>query len=380
MSRFKRKAKYALIISKRLFIRPGFLILVLLIPLLVVGMQILSEKESGVVSVALAAEDPADLVASEIIARLTEDDPIIRFTVYGAPDEAIGAVSSARADAAWIFPENTGERISAFALDSAAANYVVDIVQREENIVLRIANERLSSVMYPYCSEARYLNAMRERFPGISDIGDAELISYYRNTWAEGDLFEFTNIDSSVQNINKIGYLTAPMRGLLYVLCVMGGLAAALFYQKDEQSGLILRISKKERLAFEYCCHLLPVFYMSLISAASLCVSGLGAGIAKELVIALIYSAACAPMCMLIRRISGRPERLAVVAPLFIILLTVICPVFINTNATRPIQILLAPYYALTAVHNTKYIAFMAVYAVITTAVNLLVFRRKIKR
>lgn len=380
MNIIKRLAKFARIVSKRLFVRPGFLILILLIPLLVVGMQILSAKESGVVSIALAAEDAGEPVASEIIAKLTENDPIIRFSVYDTPDQAIGAVSSAKADAAWIFPENTNERIAAFALDPGAANYVVDIVQREENIILRIANERLSGTMYSYFSKYTYLNALRTRFPELAELNDGELMEYYEKTWAEGDVFEFGHIDKSPAGIEKVSYLTAPMRGLLYVLCAMGGLAAALFYQKDEQSGLTERISKKERFAFEYICHFLPVLYMSLAGTISLCIAGLGAGVLKEILIALIYAAACAPMCMLIRRIFARPERLAVVSPLFVIMLTAICPVFINTNVTRPIQMLLAPYYALTAVHNTKYIAFMAIYALLLTAVNFLLFKRKIKR
>ena len=380
MNTLKRLAKFSRIVSKRLFVRPGFLILILLIPLLVVGMQILSEKESGVVSVALAAEDTGDPIAAEIIGRLTDNDPIIRFTVYDTPTQAINAVASAKADAAWIFPENTADRIAAFALDPGAANYVVDIVQREENIVLRIANERLSGALYSYCSKATYINTLRSRFPELSELSDGELMEYYESTWAEGDVFQFGHVDESSKGIEKVSYLTAPIRGLLYVLCAMGGLAAALFYQKDELSGLTERISKKERFAFEYICHFLPVLYMAFAGAASLYIAGIGISILRELAIALIYAAACAPMCMLLRRIFARPERLAVVSPLFVILLTVICPVFINTNVTRPIQMLLAPYYALTAVHNIKYVGFMAFYAVLLTAVNFLLFKRKIKR
>ena len=376
----KKLFKHSFIISKRLFVRPGFLILVLLIPLLVIGMRVVSAKESGVISVALAAEDKNDAAAAQIIEKLTANDPIIRFTVYDTPEEARHALASAKADAAWVFPENTYDRIRAFVDSPGPANYVVDITQREENIVLRVANERLCAALYSYCSEYMYISEVRERLPSLSHLSDEELISYYESTWAEGDIFEFRYGDRSAQKIEKLTYLTAPIRGLLYVLTVMGGLAAALFFQKDEESGFVARIPVKERFGFEYACHFLPVLYMSAVAVISLCFSGLGVDPLKELLIALIYSLACAPMCMIVRRIFSRPQWLAVVSPLFIILLLAICPVFINTNVTRPIRILLAPYYALTAVHNAKYIAFTALYAVITTALNYLLFRRKFRR
>lgn len=380
MMNIKKILKHSLIVSKRLFVRPGFLILLLLIPLLVIGMRVISAKESGVVSIALAAEDKSDPVAMQIIQKLTENDPIIRFTVYEGPTAAKQAVASAKADAAWVFPADTDERIRAFVANPGPASYVVDITQREENIVLRIANERLSASLYSYCSEYTYISQIRDRFPELSYLSDEELISYYESTWAEGEVFDFGHVGKSAQKIEKVNYLTAPMRGLLYVLTVMGGLAAALFFQKDEECGFVERIPKKERFGFEYICHLLPVLYMSAVSVISLCLSGLGVEPLKELLIAFVYSLACAPMCMLVRRIFRRPQQLAVISPLFIILLLIICPVFINTNATRPIQILLAPYYALTAVHNAKYVVFMALYAVIATLMNYLLFRRRIKR
>ena len=378
--KLKKLFKHSFIVSKRLSVRPGFLILILLIPLLVIGMRLISAKESGVVSVALAAEDKNDPTALAIIEKLTENDPIIRFTVYDTPAEARRALTSAKADAAWIFPENTEARIRAFVDSPGPASYVVDITQREENIVLRVANERLCAALYSYCSEYKYISEVRERLPSLSHLSDDELISYYESTWAEGDIFEFGYGSRSTQRIEKVNYLTAPIRGLLYVLIVMGGLAAALFFQKDEESGFVYRIPKKERFGFEYICHFLPVFFMSAAAVISLCFSELGVEPVKELIIALIYSLACAPMCMLIRRIFRRPQWLAVVSPLFIILLLAICPVFINTNSARPIQILLAPYYALTAVHNAKYIVFMALYAVIATLMNYLLFRRKTVR
>ncbi len=378
MNSMKKLPLRCLLLSKRLFARPGFLILILLVPLLVLGMSFLGSKESGIVSIALAAADPEDPIAAATIEKLTENDPLIKFTVYETPSEAEDAVASAKADAAWLFPAKMQERIDAFLLSPNADNYVIDILQREETIVLKLANERLCGSLYAYCSENLYIGYIRENLPELSHLDDAELLAYYEDTLVDGDLFSFGYVEQTGEQ--QINYLTSPLRGLLYVLAVMGGLAAAMFYQKDEESGLIYRIPKSERFGFEFICHLLPIIYISAVSLVSLSLSGLGVSLGAEITTALVYSFACAPMCMLIRRIFSKPEWLAVITPLFVIMLIAICPIFISTNVTRPIQILLAPYYALTAVHNLKYIGFMALYAVVLTAVNYLLFKIKGKR
>ncbi len=375
MNSLKKLPLRCLLLSKRLFARPGFLILILLVPLLVLGMGFVGSKESGIISVALAASDPDDPIAVAVIKRLTENDPLIKFTVYETPSEAEDSVTSAKADAAWIFPAKMQERIDAFLLSPSADNYVIDILQREETIVLRLANERLCGALYSYCSENLYIGYIRENLPELSDLSDAELLAYYEDTLVDGDLFSFGYVEESGEQ--KINYLTSPLRGLLYILAVMGGLAAAMFYQKDEESGLVSRIPKNERFGFEFICHLLPTAYILAASVISLSVSGLGVSLGTEIITALVYSFACAPMCMLVRRLFNKPEWLAVITPLFVILLIAICPVFITTNATRPIQIFLAPYYALTGVHNPKYIGFTALYAVVLTAVNYLLFKIK---
>ncbi len=378
MRSLKKLPLWCLLITKRLFVRPGFLVLILLVPLLVLGMSFVGSKNSGIISIALAANDPNDATAREVIDTLTDNDPLIRFTLYDTPEKARQAVTSAEAEAAWIFPARMQERIKAFVLSPSEENYVVDILQREENIVLKLANERLCGAMYSICSHELYLDYIRESLPGLSHLSDSELLDYYEETLVNGDLFSFGYLEE--EGARNINYLTSPLRGLLYILAVMGGLAAAMFYQRDEESGFIHRIPKNERFGFELVCHLLPSAYILLASVISLMISGLGVGLLAELATAVVYSFACAAMCMLIRRIFRKPEWLAVVTPLFVILLIAICPVFISTNATRPIQVLLAPYYALNAVYNPIYIIYTAVYALVLTSVDLVLYKLKNKQ
>lgn len=376
MKYLKKLFTWCLLISKRLFCRPSFIVMICMVPLLVLGMRIVGSKENGVISIALAQSDANDSVSSAVIEKLTADDPLIRFTVCSSPEEARNAVISAKADAAWIFPEDMEQRFKTFIRKTDEDNYVIDIVQREDTIALKLANERLCSALYSFCSELLYIDYVRENIPGLENLSDAELEVYYEDVWANGDVFEYSYVSESSDS-SESNYLTAPMRGLLYILCVMGGLAAAMFYQKDSENGLIDRIPRKERFLFEFICHLLPITDIAAVSVISLAISETGVSLGREIAVALIYSFACTAMCMFIRRIFTKIEWLAVISPLFIIVLIVICPVFINFGSMRPLQMLTAPYYAITAVHNAKYIAYMAIYSLVFTVINYMIYRIK---
>ena len=365
----KRFLLWCILVNKRLFCRPSFWIMICLVPLLTLGMSVVGQKESGIVSIALSAEDMEDPTVCEVIDSLTANDPLIKYTVCDSVNEAERAVAHAEADAAWIFPAELDERLRRFALDTDEDNAVVTMIQREDTVVLKLANERLCATLYSYCAEEFYLNYVRENIPALDGLSNAELSDYYDEVWAEGEIFEYAYIDESI-DVSDTNYLTAPIRGLLAVLCVMAGLAAAMFYQKDRENGLVARIPRSERFAFELVCHAIPIADTALVAYASLVISGLGAAPLRELAAVMVYTPACTAMCMLIARIFTKIEHLAVFAPLLVIVLIVVCPVFIDFTPLRPLQLMLAPSYFINAAHSLKQIGYAAVYAVVLSAVN----------
>ena len=80
-------------LNKRLLHKKEFLILLCLIPLLVVGMTLFSEEDSGVVTVLLCMEDEKDTVTGEIIDGMLKEDSIIRYKLVDK-EEAYRQVQS----------------------------------------------------------------------------------------------------------------------------------------------------------------------------------------------------------------------------------------------------------------------------------------------
>ena len=101
----KKFLLWQFMLNKRLLHKKEFLILLCLIPLLVVGMSLLSKEDSGVVTVLLCMEDEKDTLAVEIVEGMLKEDSIIRYKLVNK-EEAYQAVQAGTADCAWIFRED----------------------------------------------------------------------------------------------------------------------------------------------------------------------------------------------------------------------------------------------------------------------------------
>ena len=107
--RFGKPALWFLMFCTRLLHTPGFLILLVLIPLTVISIRLGVSDDSGVLRIGLYSENTA--TGREIVKKLTEKDSIIAFEVFESEEDARQAVLTDRIQGAWIFPEDLEEKI-----------------------------------------------------------------------------------------------------------------------------------------------------------------------------------------------------------------------------------------------------------------------------
>ena len=70
---------------------------------------------------------------------------------------------------------------------------------------------------------------------------------------------------------------------------------------------------------------------------------------------------------------------LAAVTPALIAGMTVLCPIFVNPPELPVLQYLLPPFYYLKAIHNSKFMGYMAIYAAVIYGVDWLLYRARSK-
>lgn len=360
-----RALKWFYMLTKRLYKKAAFIVILALILASVIVFAFAAKSDSGFVRIALTEEGAGDKISEEIIDELLRDDSMLMYARFDSPADAVAAVRSGKVDVAWIFPENMGDSPADYSLLSDGT---VKVVEREQNVVTRLAREKLNAVLFDYTARAFYLSYIDEKLPELDSLGDEELLAYFENAVIDDELFVFDNPESS--SLGEADYLTAPLRGLLGIIIVLGGLAGALYYMKDEEKGLFANIPLNRQPLIAFVCIVTATLNISLVCLLALFASGLYAFSLTELACALLYAVATASFCMLLKEIFGSIKSLGGVIPAVIILLSVVCPVFFNFKAARAFSFIFPPTYYINVTFSAKYLLYMAGYSLICLALT----------
>lgn len=359
----KKILKWFLMLSKRLYKKPSFLVLLLLIPFCVFAFSFAAKQDSGFVHVILAQTNGDDPISSEVIRSLSEETSIIRFTTAKTPQAAIDSVKNGAADEAWIFPADTQSEIENFL--SQNNEYVITVVTKEQNVSLRLAREKLTASLYQYCAKAYYLDYIRDNISQLDHISNQKLIAYFEKVNIDENLFVLGNPINTVSSPKDTNYLTSPIRGLLAILAVLCGMSATMYHMQDEQAGTFSYVKQNRKGITALGCVLTANLNISVVLFFSLFLSSLTANLVIELLALFLYSFCCASFCLLLRQSFSSLRSYSAIIPLLTIGMISICPVFFDFRSLSSVQLLFPPTYYVNAIYDSAYFFYMLVYIAI---------------
>ncbi len=369
----KKTMMWLWLMAKRWYKKPSFLLMLLLLPLAAAALSGISREESGMVRVALVAKGE-DTITAAVMEELTSEQSMMHYTVCATPEEAVTLVQNGKLDAAWIFAEDISAKVEAFAAEGGDAAPLVQVVERESNLLLQLSRERLSGVLYPYCSRAFYVQYIRTKDTALSALSGEELLAYYDEHPLNLELFKFQTPDSQ-ESDEKVGYLTAPLRGVLAVLLLLCALAVAVFYGQDEERGTFAWLPLSRRPWAELGYQVTAVLPMAAIMLVTLMAAGVAGALWREALLLLCYALCCVCFAMLVRQIVRNLRLLAVLIPVFTVALLAVCPVFFELREVRVLQMLFPPTYYLYAVSNGRFWWYMAGYTVAICGIAALLYK-----
>ncbi len=416
-----------LLINKRLLKKPGFIAFLCLIPLLAGAASHMAQLDSGVLTIALACEDPDDATANDIIESLEKGSQMLRFVRCGQPDKAKELVYGGRADAAWIFHADMRAAVDRYVRNRVPSSAAVTVIEREESAALALTREKLCSALYPYASYSLYLLCLEELGADTNALGEKQLREYYAGSDVDADMFEVVypdgerlsaggderttdgdsvsdggeNTDTGIQGVKaadgeqgesgagaregesgagaregddagsaaasseaaRESYLVSPVRGILAACVVAAGLASAMYLGDDMSAGRFAWLAKRRR-AFVPAAYIFgAAIDTTVIMCLSLAVFGLSSGFAREVSCGAAFAFASAAFCIFVRELLPNNKLLAAALPVLSTSSLVLCPVFLNFTAVRPLSLCLPGYYYLLSFRDIKYLHFMLLYA-----------------
>lgn len=360
------------LLQKRLFKRYGFLSMLVLAPLLAAGVGRLSEESAGIATVALYLPE-GDEAAEEIAGRLLEGRGVLRYLSCGDGEEARLMVEAGEADAAWIFAEDLSAQIEAFA-ERRRARPVVTVVERQDSVSLTLGREILSAAIYPSFSYAVYESYVRDEL-GFAAMTDEELRRVYDGVAVEGSLFQMVYPDETPGEAEDFTYVQAPLRGILAIWFTFVGLAAALYFMRDEERGVYGRIPVAGRLSASYAAGAVFLLDAGVVLLLSCKLAGVFTNWKREVASCAVFAVCVLAFVNLLRLLCCTPRRLGMVFLPLLAAMLALCPVFLNLQYFRAGKLLLPPWYYLQSIHNTRYLYEMALYTVVLVLASVVLQR-----
>lgn len=358
--------KFCLLLNKRLYRKPLFLVLILLIPLLTFGYSTIARADSGIMTVALAQNGAEEPLYQHITQELINGSEMIRYILCETPEEANEMVTYGKADSAWIFESDLQNKICKFVQKPVVKNAFIQVLEREESVALLLTHEKLSGTIFTCLSPEIYLQYIRKNVPELSEFSDETLLRHYEEVSMSDTLFTFAaqKEASPAQN-----YLLTPMRGLLAIVTMLCGLASAMFYTEDTKQGLFSRIPLKHLPVTEFLCQTITVGNIALIATVALFLAGLATNPLTELILLLVYIPCVSLFAMVLRRACRSMQALGILTPLLIVVTLCVCPIFLDLAPLRTLALLFPPTYFIRGAFDAAFIGYMALHCGICAAI-----------
>ena len=374
----KRLLKWFLMLNKRLYKKPSFIAILLLIPVAIFSIGLVSELDSGFLRIVLAETDKNDEISNEIVEKLLSTNSLLQFEYIDDPVLAADMVRNGDADAAWIFYDGMQEKINEFTIVGETEEPIVTVIEREQTVLLRLAQEKLAFALQHYATKSYYVNFAKSHSEVLSALSDEELIAYFENSEYSTNLFVYDTAGEISETMPEADYITAPVRGLLAVVAMLAGLSAVLFFMQDQASGTFAWVPENRRIYVAFGCILIAILNVGAVVLIALAVSGLSVNIWIDVIYMLLYSVAAASFALLLLQLFSSIRLFASIIPVLITVMMVICPVFYDYRNIRPIQHLFPPTLFINAAYEKHYIPYMLIY--IASCCALIYLIRRVKK
>lgn len=361
------------LLNKRLYKKITFIIILLLIPVSVFALGIVAKEDSGIIKIALASKGDDEQVYADIVNDLKNSSKLIRFVEYNSADAAHSAVKSGDVDAAWIFNKNLRDEISDFADSSSKYNSVATVIVREQTVTTRLTYEKLSGVLYKYVSRDFYINYINQEVDELNTLSNSELLMYYDNFTLDSELFVFDNPHNSFSKNDNQGFITTPIRGLLSIIAVICGFAAAMFYIEDDQKGTFSWVKEKNKVFVKFGCIVIAVLNISIIMLLSLIFAGVNVTIGRELLSLVMFVLCCSAFCVMVSQLFSKIYVLGSLIPILTVIMFVVCPVFFDLGFLRKLQFIFPPTYYINSVYNNAYYLYALIYLAVCIAISFVI-------
>lgn len=333
---------------KRQLRRPGYLILLLLLPVCLFGAKRMEREAQEGIAIALYAEE--DGLAGTVVEALTGGDSMFRFYEVGSKEELERDVAAQKAECGYLFYEGLEQK-----LKEENYNRSIGLCTSPSTMVASLSSE----VVFAALME-EYGRTLLEDYAGSQEAFSfadkdavwAELEGLFDRYLTNRSTFSFAYDTIDGGNVEEAQAVAGfPVRGVAAVMVFVAGIFGAVLLLEDEKKGLYIPVPYEQKLWCK-CASILALVCMAACSGlVSLAVTGSLEHVGYEIMCMAVYAAAVTVFSYLLKGIVRNEAVICCLIPFFIIGSLILCPVFLDVGEWLPdirtAQKLFLPYYYL---------------------------------
>ncbi len=368
MNLLKKCAAWYFMCSKRLLHKLSFIIILCLIPVIIPVTKLAMSGESGILRIAVASQDNSP-AAKRAMEKLRNTDSIIQFVICDTESDATDMVTTHKADAAWVYKDNIEERINSFIKKESKEPFL-KVIEREENVILQMSREMFYETIFDEVSFSLYSNYAHNNLKLVGKISDEELRANYFDREKGRSIIEMTKLSSDAPV--KQNYLISPIRGILSILLILSGLAAAMYFLKDNSNGKFAWLSPTKRILPAFATCLSASAFSGVAILLALLVGGFSVGFLREFISMILFIIATSIFSLCFCIMFKSYGKLGAVIPGIIVFALVLSPIFFNVSFFPMLRFLLPSHYYLYSIYDNAYYLYFILYSLLILAVVLI--------
>lgn len=375
MNRLTLLFKWYYAFTKRLLLKPSFMLVLLIVPAVVVVSYFASNEERGLATIAIAAEDSKSASFEAIAKDLSSDSSAIIYKRYATREEAIQSIADGKSAYAWIFKDNFEERLASYA--SGEDIVLCEIICKEETMMSKVTSEKLFGVLYKHLSKELFLDFMREKSYPIDNANDAYLSEYFDSYASniKSDIISFVFLDDEDKKIEDANYLTSPLKGLLAACMLICCIAAMMYSLDDEKAGKYSMFAVSSRFFLHFTSVFSAAVLVAFVVYFSMLISGAVNHYFVDAVVLIFYALISTVFCVFLGIIFRSSKSLCVFLPVLTIVTITLCPVFVNIKGYEPLKNLLPAYHYLKSASDWQRICHMVAYFAVFLLVDIVIYK-----
>lgn len=360
---------YAVSIWKRMWRTPGYPVIFLLVPAVLVLLSCMTEQETAQVRAAVYLEtsdgkngeetgsrQEGTAFIEKVAERLSEREGAVLFVFCDSEEEVRVQVASGKAQCGYVLSDNLMERLTEGRYTRSIKSY-----KSPSSSQHTICDEVLFAEIFSVYEEETFGEQVSDFFLTAIENGEDGMERMAREEMEEkadglfekylynGSTFQFTyenypiRDEGIIEAKEKSGVI--PVRGIMAFMIYICGLCGTLEALEDEAAGRTLRL--KYRRMFQILTICIPPIAMGFVALIIFAAEGSLGSIGNELFKLLLYQIFIIFYGCILKQIWRKEEQFLAAMPVLILSAAVVCPVFIDLSTFLPVFKVLEKFYPL---------------------------------